>query len=138
MAAIRKGKAVRRPARRRGRIAGPRPVLVATIASTVGGWLLGAVVRRVSVRTGVSDSEALGPLPGDEVIPHSMVWTPGVTVGTSPERVWPWLVQMGYARGGWYTPQWVDLVANRWMFGERRRFPRSADAGEDQRSLAYR
>ena len=46
---------------------------------------------------------------------------------TSPERVWPWLAQMGYGRGGWYTPEWVDLFANRWVFGARRRFPASAD-----------
>jgi hypothetical protein len=33
---------------------------------------------------------------------------------------------MGYGRGGWYTPQWVDLFANRWVFGVRHPFPASA------------
>jgi hypothetical protein len=33
---------------------------------------------------------------------------------------------MGYGRGGWYTPQWVDLFANRWVFGIRHPFPASA------------
>jgi hypothetical protein len=47
-------------------------------------------------------------------------------VHTTPERVWPWLVQMGYGRGGWYTPEWVDLFANRWVFAAKERFPRSA------------
>lgn len=76
--------------------------------------MLGAAVRRRSVRTGVSDAEAYGSLPGDEIIRHPMVeWTRGVTVRTTPERVWPWLAQMGYGRGGWYTPEWVDLFANR-------------------------
>ena len=92
------------------------------------GWALGTGVRRVSVRTGVSDEEALGSLPGDEFIAHPMVeWTRGVTVHAAPERVWPWLAQMKYGRGGWYTPQWVDLFANRWVFGIQRRFPASAD-----------
>jgi hypothetical protein len=54
-------------------------------------------------------------------------WTRGITVHTTAERVWPWLVQMGYGRGGWYTPQWVDLFANRWLFGQRTRFPSSAN-----------
>jgi WS/DGAT/MGAT family acyltransferase len=27
-----------------------------------------------------------------------------------PERVWPWLVQMGWHRGGWYTAGWVDRL----------------------------
>ena len=58
--------------------------------------MLGAEVRRVSVRTGVCDEEALGPLPGDEFIAHPMVeWTRGLTVRADPERVWPWLVPDG-------------------------------------------
>jgi hypothetical protein len=40
--------------------------------------------------------------------------------------VWPWLAQMGYGRGGWYTPQLVDLFANRWVFGHKTPFPPSA------------
>jgi hypothetical protein len=40
------------------------------------------------VRTGVSDEEAFGQLPGDEFIAHPMVeWTRGVTVHAAPERV---------------------------------------------------
>ncbi|HEY6686789.1 MAG TPA: hypothetical protein VI094_11350 [Propionibacteriaceae bacterium] len=62
--------------------------------------------------------------PPAKIIPHPMVeWTRGVTVRTTPERVWPWLVQMGYGRGGWYTPGWVDLFANRWVFAAKERFP---------------
>ncbi len=61
------------------------------------GWVSGAAVRRLSMRTGVSDAEALGPLPGDDVLPHPMVeWTRGVTVRAAPEEVWPWLAHMGY------------------------------------------
>jgi hypothetical protein len=95
----------------------------AVTGGLLAGLVLAVVARRVSVRTGVSDGEAFGSLPGDEVIPHPMVeWTRGVTVRTTPERVWPWLVQMGYGRGGWYTPEWVDLFANRWVFGAKSRY----------------
>jgi len=94
----------------------------------LGGWLAGAAARRLSVRTSASDAEAYGSLPGDDVIRHPMVeWTRGVTVQTTAERVWPWLAQMGYGRGGWYTPEWVDLFANRWVFGVRAPFPKSAN-----------
>ncbi len=106
-----------------------RPAVSAAVAASwvLTGWVLGAGVRQVSVRTGVSDEEALGPLPGDEFIAHPMVeWTRGVTVRAAPERVWPWLAQMGYGRGGWYTPEWADLFANRWVFGHRHPFPASA------------
>jgi len=102
--------------------------VAAPIGWLLGGWLLGAAVRRVSVRTGVSDAEAHGSLPGDDLIAHPMVeWTRGTTVRTPPDRVWPWLAQMGYGRGGWYTPQWVDLFTNRWVFGVKRPFPASAN-----------
>jgi proline iminopeptidase len=50
-------------------------------------------------------------MPGDEVIAHPMVeWTRATTIAARPEQVWPWLVQMGYGRGGWYTNEWVDRL----------------------------
>ncbi len=110
----------------RRRVAG-RVSAAAVTGSLIAGWQAGTLLRRVSTRTGVWEEEAFGPLPGDEFIAHPMVeWTRGVTVQAAPGRVWPWLAQMGYGRGGWYTPQWVDLVANRWVFGVRHPFPASA------------
>jgi hypothetical protein len=48
-------------------------------------------------------------LPGDELIGNPMaVTTHAITVGAPPERIWPWLVQMGWHRGAWYTARWVD------------------------------
>jgi hypothetical protein len=92
------------------------------------GWLCGAAARRASLHTGVSNAEAYGSLPGDDLLPHPRVeWTRGITVQAEPEQIWPWLFQMGYGRGGWYTPEWVDLFANRWVFGVRSPFPKSAD-----------
>ncbi|HEY6689139.1 MAG TPA: hypothetical protein VI094_23345 [Propionibacteriaceae bacterium] len=31
-----------------------------------------------------------------------------VTIEAPPERVWPWLVQMGYDRAGWYSWDRLD------------------------------
>src|SRR5271169_3295075 len=31
-----------------------------------------------------------------------------VTIAAPPECVWPWLVQMGSGRAGWYSYDWVD------------------------------
>lgn len=92
------------------------------------GWVLSSAIRRVSQRTGVSNAEAFGSLPGDDVIPHPMVeWTRGVTVRAEPEQVWPWLVQMGYGRAGWYTPTWVDRIVEPTVFQQHSPSPRSAD-----------
>jgi len=35
--------------------------------------------------------------------------TRAITIDVPPERVWPWLVQMGYRRAGWYA---FDLFDN--------------------------
>jgi hypothetical protein len=105
----------------------PVRLVAAITGGLVAGWVLAGATRRFSLRTGVSDEEAFASLPGDEVIPHPMIeWTRGITVRSTPEQVWPWLVQMGYGRGGWYTPEWVDLLANRWVFGAKSRYPRSS------------
>lgn len=50
-------------------------------------------------------------LPGDELVPHPMVeWTRALTINASPKAVWPWLAQMGYGRGGFYIPAWIDRL----------------------------
>jgi hypothetical protein len=94
----------------------------------VAGWALGSTVRRLSQRAGVTDAEAYGTLPGDDVIAHPMVeWTRGVTVHAAPERIWPWLVEMGYGRAGWYTPAWVDRVLEPSLFQLKTPSPRSPE-----------
>src|SRR5512132_2398866 len=94
----------------------------------VAGWALASVVRRLSQRTGVTDAEAYGTLPGDNVIAHPMVeWTRGITVRAAPQRIWPWLVQMGYGRAGWYTPAWVDRLLEPTLFQLTTPSPRSPD-----------
>ena len=45
--------------------------------------------------------------------------THAITVQASASEVWPWLVQMGMDRGGWYSdPEWWDGLAERvlWSF----------------------
>lgn len=33
-----------------------------------------------------------------------------MTLSAPPAEVWPWLTQVGWHRGGWYTPRWVDRL----------------------------
>ena len=81
---------------------------VAYAGLTLAGY---SVVDRVSRRSGVTDAEFNGSLPGDGVLPHSMIeWTRATTIGAPPKDVWPWLVQMGFGRGGWYTSERFDRI----------------------------
>jgi hypothetical protein len=48
-------------------------------------------------------------LPGDLWIPDAAATVMhAVTIAAPPECVWPWLVQMGSGRAGWYSYDWVD------------------------------
>jgi hypothetical protein len=50
-------------------------------------------------------------LPGDELIHNPTVVTNhAVTIPAPADQVWPWLVQMGWHRGGFYTARWVDRL----------------------------
>lgn len=83
-------------------------------AVTVSAVVLVATAARAAARRGgVTRSEAHAPLPGDEQIPASrVVATRAVTIDAPPEAVWPWLVQIGQDRGGFYS---FDRLEN--LFG---------------------
>jgi hypothetical protein len=71
------------------------------------------LLRRLGMRWGATDDEVHRSLPGDDLVPHPMLETThAISIAASPVAIWPWLVQMGYDRGWWYTDarwyQWVD------------------------------
>ncbi len=56
-----------------------------------------------------SREERARPLPADPIVPEPMgTITNAVTIDAPPERVWPWLAQMGAGRAGWYAYDRVD------------------------------
>ena len=59
-------------------------------------------------RWGATEEEARRAMPGDEIIPDAASTTRAITVAARPEQVWPWLLQLGYGRGGWYSYDWID------------------------------
>jgi hypothetical protein len=71
-----------------------------------------ACAHRLGRTSGSTADERRAPLPGDDLIDPFGTTEHAVTVAAPPEQVWPWIVQMGYHRGGWYTPRWVD----RWVW----------------------
>ena len=59
-------------------------------------------------RWGATDEEVGRPMPGDDLIPDAATTTRAITIAAPPEQVWPWLVQLGYGRAGWYSYDWID------------------------------
>lgn len=88
--------------------------MIGALAATAGAvlWL-----ERLGRRWGASDDEVRAALPGDEVVPHPMLETThAVTIHAPAATVWPWLVQMGYGRAGWYTNSWWYKLIDRYVF----------------------
>lgn len=83
-------------------------------------WLLGGSVALAGAEAalvhlgrtyGATRAERSRVLPGDDVVAGAEVQTThAVTIDAPPSAVWPWLVQMGWNRGGWYTAGWVDRL----------------------------
>jgi hypothetical protein len=58
-----------------------------------------------------TSAEVALPLPGDELLPRAdVVMDRAFTVAAAPDVVWPWLVQLGKWRAGWYLPRGVERL----------------------------
>jgi hypothetical protein len=81
-------------------------VLCATGVAVVA-YLL--VLRPWQLRWGATDEELARAMPGDELVADpDLDATRAVTVDARPEGIWPWLVQMGYRRAGFYSYDRLD------------------------------
>ena len=70
-----------------------------------------ALLHHLGGSSGSTRAERRRLLPGDELVsPARIVATHAATLPAPPEDVWPWLLQVGWHRGGWYTPRWVDVL----------------------------
>jgi hypothetical protein len=93
--------------KRRQRTGRRRWHLAATAAPIIGY----AVLHRLGRTYGATHEEQGANLPGDDIVPEpQFVVTHAITINAPPEQVWPWLLQMGWHRGGWYTARWVDRL----------------------------
>ena len=62
-------------------------------------------------------AERAAALPGDDLVPRAaVVMDRGFDLPAPPTEVWPWIVQLGKARAGWYFPRAVE----RWIPARRR------------------
>jgi hypothetical protein len=72
-------------------------------------FLAGPLLRSWHLRWGATAEEAAGPMPGDALVPVAhFTATRAITIKAPPERVWPWLVQVGAGRAGFYSYDLLD------------------------------
>jgi hypothetical protein len=77
-------------------------MLIITYAIVVSPW---------HKRWGATDAEVAAVLPGDELVPQALdgsQTTRGITINTSTEAIWPWLVQMGQSKAGLYSYEMLE------------------------------
>ncbi len=77
------------------------------VAGTV---LLSPLLRGWYRHWGMTEEEARRALPGDDYVPHPKSEINGaIDIDAAVANVWPWFVQLGCQRGGWYA---YDLLDN--------------------------
>ena len=96
--------------RTRGKRKGPIGLFAALVTLTAAVYEFG--VRPWTLSWGATPGESSQALPGDELIPRpSWQATRAISIRAAPEDVWRWLVQIGQGRGGFYTYDWLENLA---------------------------
>jgi hypothetical protein len=75
-------------------------------------FLTAPLYRHWHLRWGATDAEVVSAMPGDEIVPEpSFTATRAITIAAPPEDVWPWIVQIGTRRAGFYSYDLFDNAA---------------------------
>jgi hypothetical protein len=83
------------------------------VARDVPAFVTAPLYRHWHRHWGATAPEVAGCMPGDELLPHvHFRATRGITIDAQPRAVWPWLVQVGALRAGWYSNDLLDNLAH--------------------------
>jgi len=91
---------------------GPWAAIGKTIVFGVLAYVAVVIVSRPwHSRWGSSEAELRATLPGDDLVanPHYTIQH-AVTINATPDVIWPWLVQLGQDRGGFYSYDWLERL----------------------------
>jgi hypothetical protein len=88
--------------------------------ATVGKWAAVAFLAYIAIvivsrpwhsRWGSSDAELRAAMPGDDIVPNPHYTIQhAISIRAEPADVWPWLVQLGQDRGGFYSYAWLERL----------------------------
>lgn len=78
-------------------------------AATAAGAAYWFALRPWHLQWGATEEERREPLPGDELVPDAVESaTHAVTIQAPASAVWPWLVQIGQDKAGFYSYTWLE------------------------------
>ena len=81
-------------------------ILIALIVAVI---LFQWVYRPWNLTWGTTDEEVNQAMVGDEIVESpTFVATRAIFIEAKPEEIWPWIVQMGYKRAGFYSYDFLD------------------------------
>jgi hypothetical protein len=84
-----------------------------TVAADLPLLLTAPLYRPWHLRWGATAEEVTSSLPGDELLPDAQYRTTrAITIDAPPEMVWPWLVQVGCLKAGFYSNDLLDNFAH--------------------------
>jgi hypothetical protein len=80
-------------------------------AATAALFLAAHALRHWYIRLAARDDDRNAALPGDGIVPRpETAYTMAITIRAGASTIWPWLLQMGQGRGGFYTHEWIENV----------------------------
>ncbi|MFN8442848.1 MAG: hypothetical protein U0175_18875 [Caldilineaceae bacterium] len=62
-------------------------------------------MRPLHLHWGATGEDIARSMPGDLT---GARWTRSIVIKATPDQIWPWLVQFGQGRGGWYSYDWLE------------------------------
>jgi hypothetical protein len=75
-------------------------------------YVISPLLRHWHRTWGATTAEVAAEMPGDRLLPRAQYRTTrAITIDANPGQVWPWLVQVGYRRAGWYAGDLLDNFA---------------------------
>ena len=95
------------------------------LAPAITALVYARLLRPWQLTWGATNAEVSRALPSDDLVANpTFNATRAITIAAPPEAVWPWIVQMGLTRAGWYS---YDLLDNLGRPSARRIIPELQD-----------
>lgn len=89
-------------------------LLIITLIIIVLTGLYLLVLRPWQLKWGATSIEIKRPMPGDKIVEKpTFNATRAVTINATAENIYPWIIQMGVTRAGWYSYDLLDNLAKR-------------------------